>query len=222
MLRRTHLSRLRKRRTLIRMGDAGFEADRFAGPLLERAPACQWFFNRAHQFYYIGGDSESVFHRPIEELRHQHVSTVKDPRGRWAARIKQVFEGNSLVEQPERSGLGHALIHVPLLASDGSVFYASGFAYSPGRRIPAPLELELASYLTLQAVSTERARTARFLHDVVAQCLTGTGLQIELLAMETKEQAAGPSRTAEMQRTLEEAIERVRQFISEQEGRADA
>jgi signal transduction histidine kinase len=188
--------------------------------LTEDVPACQWSFNKARRFHYLSGDSMGLFHRPPSELLHQHVSIADDPGGSWNARLDRIFSGNttpfeSTVSSPEQA---YALIHLPIYARDSGVLYAAGFAYRAGRSIPAARELELAALAMLRVLETERARTERFLHDVVAQCLSGTGLQLELLRLEIEaRKLEPPSRTGEIQRALEEALQRVRAFCSEEE-----
>jgi len=204
----------------IRMENAGFNnADRFAEFLVERAPVCQWLFNSAHRFYFISGDSSALFHHTPTELLGQHISTIDDVRGSWAARLEQVFSCNSLVEHSGPPSSGQSLIHIPICGRDNHVSYAAGFAYAPDHRIPATLELELAAFLVLQALETERGRTMQFLHDVVAQCMSGTGLQIDLLRMEAEGQGIQlTERAAELQRMLEDALQRVRQFSAQELG----
>lgn len=165
------------------MSKAALRRDEGASPA---APASQWSFNREHQFHYISGDSGALFQLSPEELVHRDISLVDDPEGSWAARLDRLFSGESSLEQwstPVSEG-SFTLVHVPVHATDGAVTHVAGFAYWDGQEIPAVYELELAALAALQVLETERARTARFLHDVVAQSLSSTGLQLELLRLE--------------------------------------
>jgi signal transduction histidine kinase len=148
-------------------------------------PACQWSFNRARCFHYIGGDSAAIFHRAASDLLRCHVSAIDDPKASWAACLDRIFSGEARFESaPLASQNGYTLVHVPIHEPNGSVAYAAGFAYRAGLPVPSVSELELAAFGILQIVEAERARTDRFLHDVVAQCLTSTGLELELQRLE--------------------------------------
>jgi len=200
------------------MADARLNANRVVGTLVERAPICHWFLNRAHRFHFVAGDSSVIFHHSPSELAGQPVSMIDGTWGSWSARLEQAFSGETLTEQIGSPTTGHTLIHVPLLAEDRSVLYVSGFAYAAGQRVPAQTELGISALLILRTFEAERARAGRFLHDVVAQILSSIGLQTELLRLETV--GRGPDlkeRTAEMQFMLEDTLKRVRKFISDEE-----
>jgi signal transduction histidine kinase len=199
------------------MNKAGSHADA-ARSVVDWVPACQWSFNRARCFHYIGGDSSALFHRSPSELLHQHVSMIDD-NGAWEARINQIFSGNTRYDlAPPSSSQPYVIIHLPIHSTGGGVACAAGFAYRAGQLQPAASELELAALGILQVLETERSRTVRFLHDVVAQCLSSTGLQLELMRLDAEVQELDlPGRTREIQRSLEEALERVRRFNAQEE-----
>jgi signal transduction histidine kinase len=180
-----------------------------------RVPACQWNFDRTRCFRYVGGDSAGLFHRSPGELLRRPVTIIDDPQRTWAARLERMFSGKVPFEQwtASISGVEHTLIQIALPAKDGTVMYTAGFDYPAGRALPAVAELELAARAVLQALETERTRTTRFLHDVVAQCLSGTGLQLELLQLELPaRQMVLRHSVAEIQRALEDALQQVREF----------
>lgn len=181
-------------------------------------PACQWSFNRARCFHYLGGDSAAVFHRKSSDLLRQHVSTIDDRNASLAACVDRIFSGETRFEStPPGATREYTLIHLPIHESGGGVAYAAGFAYRIDLPVPAASELELAALGTLQVVEAERARMDRFLHDVVAQCLTSTGLELELQRLELK--ALGvepPDRARDVQRALEETLNRIRMFHADQ------
>ena len=86
------------------------------------------------------------------------------------------------------------------------------------RLIRTTAEQRLRS-IALRAVETEKrqgARLARFLHDEVAQVLSGAGLQLDILRMdlESKVPEIGP-RTAEIQNLLETVVRRIRDLSYE-------
>lgn len=182
-------------------------------------PVCQWSVNRAYQFHHVSGDSNGLFHRPPAALVQCHVSIVDDSSGSWAARLDRIFSGHRPLDRwiaPVSDG-GYVLVQIPVHADDGAVLYAAGFAFRTGQRLPAPRGLELTARAVLRAIDVERARTAAFLHDTVAQCLTSAGLQLELLQLDIGAGKIAVPRATEIQRSLDEALQQVRNFSSKME-----
>jgi signal transduction histidine kinase len=178
----------------------------------------RWSFNRERQFHHLCGDSAVLFQQAPEELLFGDVSMVDDPEGSWAARLDRLFSGATCLEQwtVAVEDANYTLVHVPVRAKDGAVMFVAGFAYRDGQEIPASLELELAARAASQALETERKQTARFLHDVVAQSLSSTGLQLELLRLELEagsHEVRGP--ITDIQRRLDETLKQVRAFSGE-------
>ena len=196
------------------MGKADWN-ETVAPVLIEAVPLCQWGFTKSRRFLYVSGNTD-IFRHPPEELLHQHVSIVDDASRSWAARLDRIFSGAATSDTARSAAeLDREIIHVPIHGSDGRVAYAAGFSFPTGSPAPRDRELELAAIAILQVLRTERARTERFLHDVVAQCLSSTGLQLEVLRLELEgQQARTPSRSAEIQQALAEALKRVRIFSS--------
>ena len=189
-----------------------------ARSLADWIPACQWSFNQARCFQYIGGDSAAVFHQPASDLWRRHVSTIDDPRGSWAACLDRIFSGETRFESTSRNE--YTLIHLPVQEPGGGVAYAAGFAYREGLPVPSASELELTALGILQILEAERARTDRFLHDVIAQCLTSTGLELELQRLELEGLGVElPDRAREVQRSLEETLDQIRNFHANQKTR---
>lgn len=200
------------------MSSAAVHSDADA-PQGGRVPACQWSFNRARQFHHISGDSLGFFHHPPAELLRRHVSIIDDSQGTWSIRLDRMFSGQAAIDQwTDASSEGeYVFILIPVHADDAAVIYTAGFGYRGGASFPAASELELAAIATLQVVETERARATRFLHDVVAQSLSGTGLQLELLQLEIRARnAEALKRAAEIQQSLEEVLKLVREFSAPQ------
>lgn len=195
------------------MSKAGSIAN-LARSVADWAPACQWSFNRARCFHYVGGDPVAVFQRKGPELLRRHVSTIDDAKRSWAVCLDRIFSGESRIESTAPNATSeYAITHLPVHAADGEVAYVAGFAYRAGRPVPSAPELELMALAILQVLEAERARTDRFLHDVIAQCLTSTGLELEVQRLELK--ALGmepPDRAREVQRSLEEALDQIREF----------
>ena len=192
-----------------------------ARSLADWIPACQWSFNRARCFHYIGGDSAAVFHRTSSDLLRRHVSTIDDAKASLAACVDRIFSGETRFEStPPASRHEYTLVHLPVHEPGGGVAYAAGFAYRVGLPVPSASELELAALGILQIVEAERARIDRFLHDVVAQCLTSTGLELELQRLELEGLGVElPDRAREVQRALEETLDQIRTFHADQKTR---
>lgn len=68
----------------------------------------------------------------------------------------------------------------------------------------------------LEVHTRERTRISRFLHDEVAQFLSGAGLQLDILRMDMQERVPEiAGRTAEIQAILEEIVVRIRDLSEE-------
>ncbi len=68
----------------------------------------------------------------------------------------------------------------------------------------------------IQARDSERAALSRFLHDDIAQCLSGIGLQLDILKMDLEDRVPEiGARTAEIQKILEEVVTRIRDLSSD-------
>lgn len=189
--------------------------------LASPVPACQWSFDQTRRFRYVSGDSTGLFRRSPAELLRRPVAIIDDPQGSWAVRLERLFSGKVPSEQwtASISGIEHTLVLIALPATDGAVTHAAGFAYPAERPLPPVAELEFAARAVLQVLEAERTRTNRFLHDVVAQCLSGAGLQIELLQLDLKaRQIVLPDRITEIQRALDEVLQQVREFSGRRSG----
>jgi hypothetical protein len=189
--------------------------ERMSSSMSSPTPTCQWSFDQSRRFHHLGGDSAALFHRAPADLLRRPVAIIDDPHGTWAGCLDRLFSGKTPVERwnASLSGVEYTLIQIALPDADGAIPYCAGFACDAGQPLPEIRELEFAARGVLQVLETERARTTRFLHDVVAQCLSGAGLQIELMQLELPSGHAGPpDRAANVQRALEEALQQVREF----------
>jgi signal transduction histidine kinase len=202
------------------MSKAGSIADR-ARALVDWIPVCHWSFNQGRCFHYIGGEAGPVFHRTAPELLHLHVSAIDDPTGSWTSVLDRILGGDTRFESTTPASPDQcAIVHLPIHAAHGAVAFAAGFAYRANQPMPQASELEFAAHAVLQVVTAERARTDRFLHDAIAQCLSSTGLELEVLRLEL--QALGvalPSRAQEVQSSLEEALNQIRRFRTDETNR---
>jgi hypothetical protein len=192
-----------------------------ARSLADWIPACQWSFNQARCFHYIGGDSAPVFHRNSSELLRNHVSTIDDAKATWAACLDRIFSGETRFEStPPASQDNYTVIHLPIHDASGGVAYAAGFAYRAAWPVPSASELELIALGILQIVEADRTRTEWFLHNVIAQCLSSTGLQLEVQRLELKELGIElPDRSRQIQRALEETLDLIRRFQADQKAK---
>jgi hypothetical protein len=194
------------------MGRADWN-ENVAPVLIEAVPLCHWGFTKSRRFLYISGNTDIFGHSP-EELLHQHVSVIDDASRTWAARLDRIFSG-AATSDAARSAveLDRAIIHVPIHARGGSVAYAAGFSFPAGSPPPRVRELELAAIAILQVLRAERARNERFLHDVVAQCLSspaaargaevGTGGAASADTVTERRDPAGAGRGVETRQDLQ-------------------
>jgi signal transduction histidine kinase len=68
----------------------------------------------------------------------------------------------------------------------------------------------------IEARDSERAALSRFLHDDIAQFLSGIGLQLDILKMDLEDRVPEiGARTAEIQEILEQVVTRIRDLSSE-------
>jgi signal transduction histidine kinase len=204
------------------VGNSGSSGEHLLQTLTDRAPVCHWAFDRAHRFHLAAGDVMAVFHKDAPELWDTHVSVVDDPRRIWSRLVKKTFDGESPIYRVEGTNghPGYSVIQLPIRARDESVLFAAGYAYKEERPVPKVQDLESMAPVALQALASDRARTSRFLHDVVAQGLSATGCQIEIVDMAIREKnlSSLETRTADLQAFLEHTLKLVRQFIAATSG----
>jgi signal transduction histidine kinase len=144
-----------------------------------------------------------------EDLTGRRISEVSNDRLalHWVLALRKVFAGEAQVEEialgdPESN---YFVTHLPVRNEEGQVLFAAGFAHDPRQWESEPG--------FLQQLETSRAKTADFLHDDVAQSLSAAGMQLDLLRMDLESTVPEiASRTAEIQRLLNEALRRVREF----------
>ena len=189
--------------------------DQFAKILLRMGPLCHWAIDKHCRFTQAAGDTERLFHQSPEELKGRSISEVSNDRValHWVLALRRVFAGEAQVEEiilgdPESN---YFITHLPVRDEEGHVLFAAGFAHDPRQWEEAEPEAGKGGFL--QQLEASRAKIADFLHDEVAQSLSAAGMQLDLLRMDLESTVPEiTSRTAEIQRLLDEALRRVREF----------
>ncbi len=201
----------------------------FVEDLLTQSPACLWIVKgtpvpdqepgryTAITFERVWGRSADIFDRTPEQLIGQRCDhALPESAGvRWPGRFERALAGETLNLRERR---GEALWFVtvyPVHAADGSVL-AGGIAREVSRWGSAEVQLRHTVLGAMKAQEYERGMMARFLHDNVGQNLTALGLQLDLIRMDLEGGAAGVGdRVAEVQKTLGEIMEAVREYSYE-------
>jgi signal transduction histidine kinase len=157
----------------------------------------------------VFGNAEQIFGQPAEQLRGRKFDEIVAPEQRsyWTDRVARVFRGERLsLRKALATPIAACSISMfPVRSPEGMVVLAGGLAQAADDR-------HVAARL-LQAQEAERSRWARLLHDRAGQFLTAAGLQLDLLHMELQDNALPQAaRTAEIQSTLDLAMEAVREL----------
>ena len=186
--------------------------DQFAKILLRMGPLCHWVIDEHCRFTQAAGDTVRLFHQPPQELTGRGISEVSNDRMalHWVLALGKVFAGEALVEEISFGDLEstYFVTHLPVRNEAGQVLYAAGFVHDLRQWEPHSGNGDF-----LQKLHAQRSRTADFLHDDVAQSLSAAGLQLDLLRMDLESTVPEiASRTTEIQRLLDEALRRVREF----------
>jgi len=177
-------------------------------------PLCHWAIDEHCRFTQAAGNTGRLFHHGPEDLTGRRITEVSSDRMalHWALALRKVFAGEALVEEFsfDQAESSYFVIHLPVRNEAGQVIFAAGFPHdfrlweSDSR--PGPGDF-------LQELQAQRTKTADFLHDDVAQSLSAAGMQLDLLRMDLESSVPEiASRTAEIQRLLDEALRRVREF----------
>lgn len=198
------------------MGDS-LQARWLCELLLEQGPACGWALDRSLRFHHISGGSHLIFGRPAADLRGLELAEAfsGEDCGTWQSRVERVFNGETLLFKETLSARLFFIALFPL-REDGEVRWAGGWAMDVTPFGDIERIARRAAAGVLNAQEAERARLARILHDEVGQGLSAAGLQLDLLRMDLE--GAVPSiaqRTAEVQKILEQLMQRVREFSYE-------
>ncbi len=199
-----------------RSGEAADRSD-LSDAFLEQAPACHWIVDHREVFTRVYGDSVPVFGKSPAELTGKAISEVLhgDAGTTWKDRLRRVLGGESLTLRERR---GETLWNVSLfpVRAGTNEIYAGGSAAEAKLWAEAEQALRYTVLGALKAQQFERAMVSKFLHDAVGQNLTAFGLQLDLIRMDLE--ATSPeqcARIAEVQRLLEEMMEKVRLYSYE-------
>ncbi len=183
--------------------------------LLQQSPICQWAINAECNLVYVHGNSGPIPGKPPDELQGRNLSDLLSPEAfdLWAPRIRLCFAGES-AEFRESFGTHSVSVHLfPLRAASGEVILAGGIAQDITALMAAEEDLRNSTLMLLRAQENERNRLAQFLHDDVGQALSAAGMQLDLMRMDMVGRIPSVGeRTAEVQRTLETIMERVREY----------
>jgi two-component system NarL family sensor kinase len=184
---------------------------------LEQAPGCHWIVDQRQVFVRVYGDALPIFGKSSAELTGMPVSDVfrGDAQTTWKDRIGRVLKGETLTLRERRGETVWNVSLFPVRAGSGEP-HAGGSATEARVWAEAEQALRYTVLGALKAQQFERAMVSKFLHDAVGQNLTAFGLQLDLIRMDLEadspEQCA---RIAEVQRLLEEMMEKVRLYSYE-------
>jgi signal transduction histidine kinase len=201
-----------------------------AETFLKQSPACFWIVKgsvatpkrsreRYHQigFERVWGRSWALFGSEPEKLMGAQCSCVlaADAAATWCERFGRALEGESLMLRERR---GQTIWFISLFPIQG--VHGETWAGGIGREITewnvAEQQLRQTVLAALKSQEFERAKMARFLHDLVGQNLTALGLQLDLIRMDLEDAApAVGARVTEVQKALGEMMEAVREYSYE-------
>ena len=185
--------------------------------VLDQIPACHWTVNRDGVFERIYGDTMPLFGKPLSEVAGQPAASVISPAALpiWQERFNRAFAGEFFMHREQIDGriwsiavfplhIGPSAVHAGCVVRDISDFFA------------ANLELRRTVMGALKLQDSQRARSGKFLHNVVGQNLAALGLRLDLVRMDLDGQPpAACRRIEEMQTLLESIMEQVRDFSYE-------
>lgn len=185
-----------------------------AAAYLEHSPAFHWIVDRTPSFLALYGDPFPLFRNPPAGLLGLPVSAALEPSAAqtWTKRIARVFEGETLLLS-ENVGSQRWQITLFPIRADAEIRYVGGLARDTTPWGSAEQELRYTVLSALKAQDFERTQISRFLHDAVAQNLTGLGLQLDLIRMDLE--TVSPDickRVGEIQQVLEVVMEETREY----------
>jgi PAS domain S-box-containing protein len=195
------------------MQDAGSLAEIF----LQQSPACQWIVAADGTFARFYGDPLALFGRSAADLVGRAPGDVlgRDEAAAWRGRFERALRGEVMLLR-ERRAQGTWYVTVFPLRVEGEIQFAGGSAREITPWSAAEQELRHTVLGALKAQEFERSMVAKFLHDSVGQNLTALGLQLDLIRMDLESVSPDTcQRVGEIQKTLEEMMESVREYSYE-------
>src|SRR5208283_1187301 len=139
---------------------------------LDQAPACQWIVNRDGVFEQIFGDTMPLFGKPTAEVTGQPAASVMKPADLplWQERFSRAFAGESFMLRERQDERVWCIAVFPLHLGPGAV-HSGCVVRDSADLVRANRELRRTVLGALKSQDAQRARTARFLHNVVGQNL---------------------------------------------------
>jgi two-component system NarL family sensor kinase len=194
------------------MQDTGSLAEIF----LQQSPACQWMVSPDGAFARIYGDPLPLFGCSAAQLVGRFPDDVLGPESTaWRERFTRALHGETMLLR-ERRTTGTWYVTVFPLRIEGEIRFAGGNAREITPWAAAEQELRHTVLGALKAQEFERTMVSRFLHDSVGQNLTALGLQLDLIRMDLESISPDTCRRiGEIQKLLEEMMERVREYSYE-------
>lgn len=184
---------------------------------LEQSGVCHWILDRDQVFQRIYGDPSPLLGRSAADLRGRALAGSLDPETSlvWTSRFSRVLAGETLRLRERHAGAIWYIAAFPVRIG-GEILYAGVLAREITPWNTAEQELRHTVLGALKAMEFERKSLSRFLHDNVGQNLTAFGLQLDLIRMDLEETAPEIcGRVHDMQKVLEEMMERVREYSYE-------
>lgn len=184
---------------------------------LEQCQSVIWAVDRNGMFQKFYSDPSCVFGKSAAELedRTPEAALGPGPGEQWKTRFARVLAGETLILRERRGDITWYVKLFPI-SIDGRISYVGGVAQESAPWSTADQELRHTVLSALRSQEFERKMASQFLHDSVGQNLTAFGLQLDLMRMDLE--AISPetcARIAEMQNTLEEMMQEVREYSYE-------
>lgn len=184
---------------------------------LEQCPAVIWAVDRSGMFQKFYSDPSCVFGKSAAELQNRTPEAALDPGPgeQWKNRFARALAGETLMLRERRGEMTWYIKLFPIRVG-GRVTHVGGVAQESAPWSTADQELRHTVLSALRSQEFERKMASQFLHDSVGQNLTAFGLQLDLIRMDVETVSPETcARIAEMQKTLEDVMEEVREYSYE-------
>jgi signal transduction histidine kinase len=169
------------------------------------------------RFVRLYGDPSPIFVKTAPELAGRRAAEILDGdlAEAWGDRFQRVLRGEILALRERRGSTTWSITLFPLRQA-GVIRCVAGHAQEAAAWAKAEQQLRYTVLSALKVQEFERAALSRFLHDSVGQNLTALGLQLDLIRMDLEEiSPENCARTVEIQKLLEEMMEKVREYSYE-------
>jgi signal transduction histidine kinase len=184
---------------------------------LEHCGSVIWAVDQKGAFHKFYSDPSCIFGKSAAELQDRTPDAALDrgPGEQWKCRFARSLAGETLMLRERRGDMTWNVKLFPIRV-EGRVTYVGGVAQESTPWSTADQELRHTVLGALRSQEFERKMASQFLHDSVGQNLTAFGLQLDLIRMDLE--AISPqtcARIAEIQKTLEDMMEEVREYSYE-------